>query len=271
MSGNSQILTCYPIISNFNNSSIEGFQGTSAVTATQYNNSIIYKLGDFVIGSDGITYKMIDGIGAPGYPPPRPTNWEPVGKPAVSVSTVKTYSNSVIYNKGDFVIGPDNYTYEMIDGIGAAGYPPPRETNWKRVDMTNMKTETQNNIVQTSYRKEISSSTPSLDLVPVPQLASLSAPLSDPVPVPQLVSSSAHLSDLVPASLPSIFPTSLPSIFPTSLPPPYPTFSPDQSLSTGVIAESEKPVSTWIPGISNTITMVGGGILILIILFMLMK
>jgi thiol-disulfide isomerase/thioredoxin len=42
-----------------------------------YNDSKVYQLGD-VVTKDGITYKMIDGIGAPGYPPPRPTNWQPV-------------------------------------------------------------------------------------------------------------------------------------------------------------------------------------------------
>ena len=42
-----------------------------------YNNSKIYQLGD-VVTKDGVTYKMIDSVGMPGYAPPRPTNWEPV-------------------------------------------------------------------------------------------------------------------------------------------------------------------------------------------------
>ena len=48
------------------------------VKAPAYDNNKIYSLGDLVTGSDGIVYKMIDGIGAPGYPPPRPTNWQPI-------------------------------------------------------------------------------------------------------------------------------------------------------------------------------------------------
>jgi len=46
--------------------------------APAYDNNKIYSLGDIITGSDGLTYKMIDGIGAPGYPPPRPTNWQEI-------------------------------------------------------------------------------------------------------------------------------------------------------------------------------------------------
>ena len=43
----------------------------------QYDNNKVYQLGNKVI-RNGITYIMIDGIGAPGYPPPRPTNWKAI-------------------------------------------------------------------------------------------------------------------------------------------------------------------------------------------------
>jgi hypothetical protein len=46
-------------------------------TATPYDNGKVYKVGD-VVTKDGQSYVMIDGIGAAGYPPPRPTNWKPV-------------------------------------------------------------------------------------------------------------------------------------------------------------------------------------------------
>ena len=50
---------------------------TTPIPVEKYDNNKIYKVGDLV-NEDGIVYKMIDGIGVPGYPPPRPTNWEPV-------------------------------------------------------------------------------------------------------------------------------------------------------------------------------------------------
>jgi hypothetical protein len=40
-----------------------------------YDNNKIYRLGD-IVTKDRQTYKMIDEIGAAGYPPPRPTNWQ---------------------------------------------------------------------------------------------------------------------------------------------------------------------------------------------------
>lgn len=42
-----------------------------------YDNGKVYKVGDIVL-LDGQLYIMIDGIGAAGYPPPRPTNWKPI-------------------------------------------------------------------------------------------------------------------------------------------------------------------------------------------------
>lgn len=52
---------------------IEGF----ANAPSQYDNGKVYRVGD-VVTKDGIIYIMNDGIGAAGYPPPRPTNWTPV-------------------------------------------------------------------------------------------------------------------------------------------------------------------------------------------------
>jgi len=49
----------------------------TSTTGKPYDNTKVYQLGDVVV-KDGISYVMIDGIGAPGYPPPRPTNWKPV-------------------------------------------------------------------------------------------------------------------------------------------------------------------------------------------------
>jgi hypothetical protein len=51
---------------------------STSISASPYNNNKIYYLGD-IVTKDGIIYKMIDGIGAAGYPPPRPTNWQQIG------------------------------------------------------------------------------------------------------------------------------------------------------------------------------------------------
>jgi hypothetical protein len=49
---------------------------TTTAEPPAYDDTVVYKLGDVIKGPDGKIYKMIDGIGLPGYPPPRPTNWE---------------------------------------------------------------------------------------------------------------------------------------------------------------------------------------------------
>ena len=117
-------------------------------SAPPYDNNKVYQLGDMVT-KDGQTYKMIDGIGAAGYPPPRPTNWQPVGSsappppmasmapppppPMASMAPpAPPYDNNKVYKLGDMVT-KDGQTYKMIDGIGAAGYPPPRPTNWREI------------------------------------------------------------------------------------------------------------------------------------------
>ncbi len=97
-------------------------------SAPPYDNNKVYQLGDMVT-KDGQTYKMIDGIGAAGYPPPRPTNWQPVDS---SAPMAPLYDNNKVYKLGDMVT-KDGKTYRMIDGIGAAGYPPPRPTNWREI------------------------------------------------------------------------------------------------------------------------------------------
>jgi hypothetical protein len=107
----------------------------------EYDNGKIYKVNDMV-KKDGIVYKMIDGIGAPGYPPPRPTNWQAQGpaQPATSQAqpassqaqlVIPEYDNRKIYKVNDFV-KKGGIVYKMIDGIGAPGYPPPRPTNWQQ-------------------------------------------------------------------------------------------------------------------------------------------
>jgi len=37
-----------------------------------------------------------------------------------------------VYALGD-IVEKDGKTYQMIDGIRTAGYPPPRDNNWKEV------------------------------------------------------------------------------------------------------------------------------------------
>lgn len=101
---------------------IEGF----ANAPRQYDNGKVYTLGD-VVTKDGIIYIMNDGIGAAGYPPPRPTNWRPL--PSANLCSPLPYDNGKVYKVGDVVTSGKD-TYVMIDGIGAAGYPPPRPTNW---------------------------------------------------------------------------------------------------------------------------------------------
>ena len=101
---------------------IEGF----ANAPSQYDNGKVYKVGD-VVTKDGIIYIMNDGIGAAGYPPPRPTNWRPL--PSANLCSPLPYDNGKVYKVGD-VVTNGGIKYVMIDGIGAAGYPPPRPTNW---------------------------------------------------------------------------------------------------------------------------------------------
>ena len=93
--------TCVPLLT-------ESFNGTETVgymckpkkitegfyeSAPNYDNNKVYQLGDMVT-KDGVVYKMIDGIGDAGYPPPRPTNWEPQG-PARSVAARSVAARSV--------------------------------------------------------------------------------------------------------------------------------------------------------------------------------
>jgi len=119
------------------NSLIERF----TTTAPPYDNGKRYEVGD-VVTKDGQIYRMIDGIGAPGYPPPRPTNWQligatsPVSSPLPpsppSTSSASPYDNNRTYQLGE-IVSKDGKTYKMIDGIGAPGYPPPRPTNWREI------------------------------------------------------------------------------------------------------------------------------------------
>ena len=47
------------------------------------------------------------------------------------------YDDSKVYKVGDVVL-KDNIIYVMNEGIGAAGYPPPRDPNWKVLPSTNL-------------------------------------------------------------------------------------------------------------------------------------
>ena len=101
---------------------IEGF----ANAPMQYDNGKIYKVGD-VVTKDGVVYIMHVGIGTAGKPPPMPTNWRSL--PSANLCSPLPYDNGKIYTAGD-VITSVGVTYVMIDGIGLAGYPPPRPNNW---------------------------------------------------------------------------------------------------------------------------------------------
>ncbi|NBQ47824.1 MAG: hypothetical protein EBU33_05140, partial [Sphingobacteriia bacterium] len=101
-----------------------------------YDNGKVYSVGDVVI-QDGVIYIMKDGIGAAGYPPPRPTNWAPL--PSANLCSPVEYNNGTVYKVGDLVL-KDKVVYVMVDGIGAAGYAPPRPTNWTPVSPESIKT-----------------------------------------------------------------------------------------------------------------------------------
>ena len=118
-------------------------------TPVEYDNGKVYKVGDLV-SKDAVIYVMIDGIGAAGYAPPRPTNWTPVSldsiktlcvaaapAPVVPGKSVVAYDNSKVYKLGDIVIH-DEIIYIMKDGIGAAGYAPPRPNNWAPLPPVNL-------------------------------------------------------------------------------------------------------------------------------------
>jgi hypothetical protein len=101
-----------------------------------YDNGKVYTVGDVII-HDGVIYIMKDGIGAAGYAPPRPTNWAPL--PSANLCSPVEYNNGTVYKVGD-VVSNDKVIYVMIDGIGAAGYAPPRPTNWTPVSPESIKT-----------------------------------------------------------------------------------------------------------------------------------
>ena len=187
----------------------EGFETISA-----YDNGKVYRVGDKVT-KDGQTYVMIDGIGAPGYPPPRPTNWSLVPTQA-STATAPAYDNGKVYRVGDKVT-KDGQTYVMIDGIGAPGYPPPRPTNWS--------------LVPPPPPPPIAPKLPS----PIaPKLPSPPPRLPPPV-APKLPSPPPKLPVVAPRSVPSVIPsvprpipppTVVPMVAPTVVPMVAPTVAP---------------------------------------------
>ena len=114
---------------------------TTTVQVPAYSPTKVYVKGDVIRGQDGKVYKMNEGVGAAGYPPPRPGVWEVVpNAPIILPSTttmglaaIVAYSDTKVYAKGDVVRGPDGKVYKMVDGVGVAGYPPPRPGNWEVV------------------------------------------------------------------------------------------------------------------------------------------
>ena len=101
-----------------------------------YDNGKVYSVGDVVI-QDRVVYIMKDRIGAAGYAPPRPTNWAPL--PSANLCSPVEYDNGTVYKVGDLV-SKNEVIYVMIDGIGAAGYAPPRPTNWTPVSPESIRT-----------------------------------------------------------------------------------------------------------------------------------
>ena len=116
--------TCAPLLTeSFNgtetigyfcksNRTIEGFYES----ASQYDNGKVYQLGDMVT-KDGVVYKMIDGIGAAGYPPPRPTNWQPQNFEATLYEHCNYEGQSVSLGPGKYDIGQMGIPNDRLSSI----------------------------------------------------------------------------------------------------------------------------------------------------------
>ena len=102
----------------------EGFRNPPSA----YDDSKVYKVGDVVL-KDNIIYVMNEGIGAPGYAPPRDPNWKVL--PSTNLCNPAPYDNGKIYSVGD-VVTKDGIKYILSNriGIGEAGFPPPKPGNW---------------------------------------------------------------------------------------------------------------------------------------------
>lgn len=62
-----------------------------------------------------------------------PDQSKQIGNKLEEKTSIPAYDNSKIYKVGDKVSFEGKF-YIMIDGIGDAGYPPPRPTNWKIIE-----------------------------------------------------------------------------------------------------------------------------------------
>ena len=137
---------------------IDAFSPDVSNAIRMYDNSITYSPGA-VVSFNGTMYEMVEGPGAPGYPPLRPgdklwqalydnnityqvgavvrykgmsyTMVESAGAPGYAPDRAgdklwaRTYSDSVVYRIGDRVIH-NGSKYMMVEGAGASGYSPTR-------------------------------------------------------------------------------------------------------------------------------------------------
>jgi hypothetical protein len=114
------------------------------ITAPAYTDKIIYKEDDIVV-KDGYIFKMTEGIGAPGYPPPIDGNkfWRKLtpeeatkiiadkaaaaaaAAAAVASDSKRLYSNTKIYELvNDVVIMPNGVYYKLRESPGRPDVSP---------------------------------------------------------------------------------------------------------------------------------------------------
>lgn len=93
---------------------IDNFSPDISNAIKMYDNSVTYSPGA-VISFNGKLFEMVDGAGAPGYPPSRPGDqlWKPL------------YDNNSTYKVGA-VVRYKGMTYQMIEEAGSSGYAPDR-------------------------------------------------------------------------------------------------------------------------------------------------
>jgi len=124
------------------------------ITAPAYTDKIVYKQDDIVM-KDGQVFKMIEGVGAPGYAPPIDGNkfWRRLtpeeatkiiadkaaaaaaAAALVASDSKRLYDNSKIYDLNDVVLKPDGIYYKRLDeGLGSAGMSPPEWSGaWAKI------------------------------------------------------------------------------------------------------------------------------------------
>lgn len=114
--------------------------------------------------------------------PPKPSNTISNLPPA----QVSLYKNDQIYNLGDIVM-KDGQNYVMVDGIGQAGYAPPRPTNWRPIDNLESychykmkQTQEQQQIQQQEQQRSIQAQKQALARVEAEQKAKLLSMKSNP-------------------------------------------------------------------------------------------